>query len=477
MIGRTNATTIIGGTTQKEHKIEWIDVDGTLLKTEYVDTGESGTPPSNPSYDNTYLTFNNWNLTYTNIQHNMVIGATYTTVNNRTYFKCTFNNITGLQPTFYLNKQFVDGTLTVDWGDGETSSITAQGSVTVTKPNVYASAGDYVIQIYGTNWQGNLSTQLFGTGNYRNCIKNAYFGSECYNLRDNVFPNTSISVISYHPSTLNTMSFPYNCYNLIGLVIPSNYTIFGNGIYGCHRLKYLSLPAATTLTNFTCSSNTSLTSLILQDGISNVPVNFILSNLFNIEYLYISNDVTTIRTISYAYKLSKLKWNITRCSNSSGMINFYSLNSISLSTFTSFASSQFQNSLFDVTEMPTSLESGTTTIPTALFSGCYNIKTAMVLPNNSTTIGDYVFYNCYNIPSIDHPSTVTSIGTNVYENCLACLKYIFRSTTPPALASTNAFTGINPSAKIYVPDASLATYQTASNWSVYADYMVALSTL
>lgn len=475
MIGKTNATTIIGGTTQKEHKIEWIDVDGTLLKTEYVNTGESGTPPSNPSYDNTYLTFNNWNLPYTNIQHNMVIGATYMTVNGRTYFKCTFNAITGLQPTFYVNKRYTAGTLTIDWGDGEISSITAQGNVTVTKPNAYISAGDYVIQIYGADWQGNISTQLFGTGSYRNCIKNAYFGSECYNLRDNVFPNTSISVISYHPSTYVIMSFPYSCYNLIGLVIPSNYTTFNNGIYGCHRLKYLSLPVATTLSNFSCSSNTSLTSLIFQDGIINTPINFILSNLFNIEYLYIPSSVTTIQTINSAYKLSKLKWNITKSSNSSSMSKLYSLNSVSLSNFTSFTSNQFQNSLFDVTEMPTSLGTGTTTIPTSLFADCNNIKTAMVLPNNSTTIGDYAFYNCYNIPSIDHPSTTTSIGTNAYQNCFACLKYIFRSTTPPTLAHTNAFTGINPFAKIYVPDASLTAYKTATNWVTYADYIYPLS--
>lgn len=475
MIGRTNASA--GSTTQKEHKLEWIDVDGTLLKTEYVNTGESGTPPSNPSYDNTYLTFNNWNLTYTNIQHNMVIGATYTTVNNRTYFKCTFNAITGLQPTFYLNKQLAAGTLTVAWGDGETSSITAQGNATVTKPNAYVSAGDYVIQIYGANWQGNISTQLFGTGTYMQCIRNAYFGSECYNLRSNVFPYTSVGVISYYPSTLTTMNFPYYCNNLIGLVIPSNYTTLNDAIYGCHRMKYLSLPVSTTVTNFACYTNTSLTSVILQDGISSIPTNFSLSNLFNIEYIYLPNNVTTVQTVSYAFKLNKLKWSITSCSSSNSTQSLYSLNSISLSTFTSFQSGQFQGSLFDVTAMPTALGVGTTTIPASLFYGCYNIKTAMVLPNNVTTIGNSAFYTCYNIPSIEHPSTVTSIGTSTYQNCYACLKYIFRSTTPPTLSSTNAFTGINPSAKIYVPDASLATYQAATNWSTYANYIYPISTL
>lgn len=45
-------------------------------------------------------------------------------------------------------------------------------------------------------------------------------------------------------------------------------------------------------------------------------------------------------------------------------------------------------------------------------------------------------------------------------------------TTPPTLANTNAFTAIPADCIIYVPAASLAAYQAATNWSTYASRMV-----
>lgn len=44
--------------------------------------------------------------------------------------------------------------------------------------------------------------------------------------------------------------------------------------------------------------------------------------------------------------------------------------------------------------------------------------------------------------------------------------------TPPTLGSTTPFSGLRKNGKIHVPATSLTTYQEASNWSTYADYMV-----
>lgn len=54
--------------------------------------------------------------------------------------------------------------------------------------------------------------------------------------------------------------------------------------------------------------------------------------------------------------------------------------------------------------------------------------------------------------------------------------FIFNSTTPPTMANTNAFS-LHTNSKIYVPDASVNAYKTASNWSNFASYIYPISDL
>ena len=84
--------------------------------------------------------------------------------------------------------------------------------------------------------------------------------------------------------------------------------------------------------------------------------------------------------------------------------------------------------------------------------------------------------NCINLKELEFPTTLTSIATQSFQGCLSILEYTFLSTTPPTLAGTNAFAGINAACKIYVPDANVAAYQAATNWSTYANYIYPLST-
>ena len=43
-------------------------------------------------------------------------------------------------------------------------------------------------------------------------------------------------------------------------------------------------------------------------------------------------------------------------------------------------------------------------------------------------------------------------------------------TTPPTAGNSSIFTKVN-GLVIYVPQGSLSAYQTATNWSSFADYM------
>ena len=101
---------------------------------------------------------------------------------------------------------------------------------------------------------------------------------------------------------------------------------------------------------------------------------------------------------------------------------------------------------------------------------CRNI----VIKQTTSIIGNNGFDNTI-VRSLKFGSSLSSIYSNAFLNCSYLSKYIFLSTTPPTLANINAFSGINPLCRIYVPDASVDAYKAATNWVTYANYIYPLS--
>lgn len=128
------------------------------------------------------------------------------------------------------------------------------------------------------------------------------------------------------------------------------------------------------------------------------------------------------------------------------------------------------------------------------FYYCSSLTIIQLDTSNVTNMYN-MFYNCYKLTTIDitHMNITSTMFTNSFAfNCYSLTKLIIRNmNTIPALASdsfTNCyhFTGktdatYNPQGlkdgRIYVPDDKVDALKTATNWSVYADIIVPLSTL
>jgi hypothetical protein len=100
----------------------------------------------------------------------------------------------------------------------------------------------------------------------------------------------------------------------------------------------------------------------------------------------------------------------------------------------------------------------------------------LLISNTLTSLPSSSIRNCNNLVELEFSNTLTSIAASALQDNLSILEYTFLSTTPPTLANINAFTNINAACKIYVPDASVAAYKAATNWSTYANYIYPLST-
>lgn len=93
--------------------------------------------------------------------------------------------------------------------------------------------------------------------------------------------------------------------------------------------------------------------------------------------------------------------------------------------------------------------------------------TSLKLPANLQTIGNSTFSQWSSLKKIDIPANIVSMGTDAFFNTSSCDEVICRATTPPLITSTT-FDYIKSTCIFKVPAGSVAAYQAAPNWSVFA---------
>lgn len=114
---------------------------------------------------------------------------------------------------------------------------------------------------------------------------------------------------------------------------------------------------------------------------------------------------------------------------------------------------------------------GLTTLSQDIFFG--SSLEAVTFPATMTAFGNYCFYQLAGMDTLEIPATITTIGTYLLSDS-SIVKVIMRATTPPAIAGYT-FRFHRGAVSIYVPDASLEAYKTATNWVDMAAYIHPLS--
>lgn len=111
------------------------------------------------------------------------------------------------------------------------------------------------------------------------------------------------------------------------------------------------------------------------------------------------------------------------------------------------------------------------------FSECQNLTTVNF--PSAEYVGHYAFSNDTKLATVDFEK-VTYIGDYVFTYCGALKTFIMRTPTVCTLFTRAAFTGTpiaSGTGYIYVPDALVDNYKTATNWSVYASQIKPISEL
>ena len=280
---------------------------------------------------------------------------------------------------------------------------------------------------------------------------------------NSAFNNTYLTSIKFPPNLQSIGMLAFRYAFLREVIIPySLKTIQANSFQDCMYLtKFIFDNNNTSVANIDWISNTKCNTIEIGDNCTNFQA---YDNC-----LYSANYNTLYRCASYRSSIT-FHPNITTFGN----------NALSRVQLTSLI-----------------VPSTVTTLPSQFASNSLLVSVDF---NNVTKLGDSAFaYSRY--ASIDFTNTkiktltslefrgtpitfvrvstsITSIN-NTFQDCTRINTIICESTTPPSISSIGRTSIYNNASKnnlhIYVPDAAVDTYKTASVWSTLADYIYPVS--
>lgn len=119
--------------------------------------------------------------------------------------------------------------------------------------------------------------------------------------------------------------------------------------------------------------------------------------------------------------------------------------------------------------MPKSITSaGTSSAGTALYN-CLALP-SVAIPPDVTIIGQSFCQGNHGLTRITIPAAVTSIGANAFAGCYGLAEIHFKSTTPPSISNSNAFSNVPTDCKIFIPAGKRSAYTGATNYPSSSSY-------
>lgn len=365
------------GVSPKE--VNFYDYDGTCVHAYTVAEAQALSElPAGPEHPG--LVFQGWNWSLEGVKgltRAMNIGAMYTTDDGTTRLYITLQE----GRTSPMLGVGVNGTVTVDWGDGTEPDVLTGTSVstTVWTPNhAYAAPGDYVIRL---TVDGEMA--FVGSSSLKACIVR-YDNSQ--DKRNEVYQTALKKVeIGNAVVALNDYSF-VACNGIASVTIPEGVTTIGSDVFrALAEIEHISFPIGISKTG---------TSLFYAAGIKTVSWPETMTNVGN----------------SAMQQCNRLK------------------HAIIPGKETSIGSSMF-SSCGNLTSVD--VQEGVISINGSAFSSSYSIA-SVKMPKSLESISSYAFYSCYGLGIVDF-TACTSVPTLAATNAFSGIPADCEIRVPAAL--------------------------------------------
>jgi uncharacterized repeat protein (TIGR02543 family) len=214
----------------------------------------------------------------------------------------------------------------------------------------------------------------------------------------------------------------------------------GNNSYPANEM-----PVFSFYSPYTGQGKTSLTSVILPDGLTSIGESA-FNNCSSLTEITIPAGLTSLGGNAFMYCGSLTEINLPDRLTSIGDGAFYNCGSL--------------------TEI--NLPAGLTSIGVYAFYNCSSL-TEINLPSGLTSLGNNAFYNCSSLTEITLPAGLTSIGYSAFYNC-SSLTEIINLNLVPVYIDGSVFNGVDKSVcKLTVPSSSVDAYKVAYGWLEFYD--------
>lgn len=271
-------------------EVNFYDYDGTCVHAYTVAEAQALSElPAGPEHPG--LVFQGWNWSLEGVKgltRPMNVGAMYTTDDGTTRLYITLQE-GRTSPMLGVD---VNGTVTVDWGDGtEPDVLTNLGKNVMWTPNhKYEEPGEYVIRIAvdGSAWLagGNSASYLltnsksssdYTSSCYRAAIKKIEIGNGIVGIEQYSFSNlVNLATVSMADGvSIDGTSAFYDTYGLKYITLPPSSSQAGNSTFTyAYGIKNVSFPEnATIVYEGMFSGAKQLTTITIPDGVTRIKTN------------------------------------------------------------------------------------------------------------------------------------------------------------------------------------------------------------
>lgn len=428
--------------------------------------------------------------------------VTVSSVGTRTFAGCSALNAVGLGNVSTIGEAAFNGC----------SALTE-----IAIPNGVETLGNYAF--YGCS---SLATVTLGTqersssslktiGDYafaETAVKSVVLPDGVSTLGNYAFNKcASLATVSLGNSLTAIGDYAFSdCKKLESVTFGSALETIGERAFASAKISSLVLPATVRTIGDWAFYNNPLTAITFNDGLQSIG-----SRAFygvSVQTLNIPNSVTELG--GYAFSGCKSLETVTIGTGVTKISEFTfntcsALTQISCPSVTEIGASAFKgcSSLVDIP-----LNDKITSLGNYVFSGCSAIE-SLVIPNSVTSIGTNAFYGCTSLTSVNLSDKVTSLGASAFYGCsslteavlgtgittlgsslfrndaklkkvvangkiasvstytfngCSSLERIYINNTPPTGASSNTFTKVPTTCRIYVPAQTCQFYTQTTYW-------------
>ena len=264
------------------------------------------------------------------------------------------------------------------------------------------------------------------------------------------------------PEVTDVKSYAFqNCTSLASISFPKVVSLWSNAFYGCTVLQDSVFPKLAQIGNsafYGCKALTKVNGTYFP-ALATADSVYINGSAF-----YGCDHITEVDLPAKVQSLSGS--------------TFYNCTRLTSATFMgkTFGSSEFRGCTALAHVSVPNLES----VSGSAFNSCSSLQ-SIELPSLRTINGQYLFENCTSLKRVTFGPNLSSVYQGTFKGCSAIEAIVFPSSAAVVpLASTSAFAGssiASGTGYIYVPDALVSSWKTASNWSTYANQIKPLSEL